>query len=422
MARHKVQLRYMADAAARKASLKKRRQGLLKKVQELTVLCDVQACAIVYGEDRTEPPVHWPEDRGKVDMVLRRFRSCTEMDQRKKMVSKDEYVRQKTEKYKEQVRRLRGSVHEMEMLHLIQLIHIDGRPHSEFTTGELRRLDGFTREKLRELERKADVLAKAGNAAASDPPPPCRDRGVSPQNPQAAPSALAGDFQGIVDGLRRRTTPLGGNVLEQIPYSRRREGSTMRFSARNFEVGGSSGTANEWVGDRGAFLGHDTLIPEETRPGIVGGIRNHPRLALSAAFPCTTGNISGLAAYPYEWSDIGGLVPNIEPVGPIDKDYINIGPYIGQPQPGPGSNMGQFGSIDDIVRGNINAGDYSAKPHGYVSSIPSWQNPMLGGNTDIHGGFGFDIEAPLQNIPRAIMGSSDPASLAPDVRKRDFDR
>ncbi|KAK8960518.1 Agamous-like MADS-box protein AGL80 [Platanthera guangdongensis] len=59
MARKKTRLAYITGTAARNATLRKRRLGLLKKVRELSILCDVPACAVIYAPNERQPEV-WP--------------------------------------------------------------------------------------------------------------------------------------------------------------------------------------------------------------------------------------------------------------------------------------------------------------------------------------------------------------------------
>ncbi|XP_020589657.1 agamous-like MADS-box protein AGL80 [Phalaenopsis equestris] len=68
MARKKTQLAYISNRAARRITLRKRRLGLLKKLRELTVLCDVPAFAIVYSPQGTEPEV-WPSPAAARDLI-----------------------------------------------------------------------------------------------------------------------------------------------------------------------------------------------------------------------------------------------------------------------------------------------------------------------------------------------------------------
>ncbi|KAL6135268.1 hypothetical protein ACLB2K_067496 [Fragaria x ananassa] len=63
MTRKKVKLTYITNDSARKATFKKRKMGLMKKVRELTTLCDIDACAIIYSPYDSQPEV-WPSHLG----------------------------------------------------------------------------------------------------------------------------------------------------------------------------------------------------------------------------------------------------------------------------------------------------------------------------------------------------------------------
>ncbi|KAI3915490.1 hypothetical protein MKW92_030272 [Papaver armeniacum] len=78
MARTK-KVAYIPNSAARRATFKKRRMDLLKRVSEVSILCDVDACAIVYEPDNPQPNV-WPA-RPEAHRVLMRFKSLPEGDQ-----------------------------------------------------------------------------------------------------------------------------------------------------------------------------------------------------------------------------------------------------------------------------------------------------------------------------------------------------
>ncbi|XP_026384228.1 agamous-like MADS-box protein AGL80 [Papaver somniferum] len=78
MARPK-KVAYIPNSAARRATFKKRRMDLLKKVSEISNLCDVDACAIVYEPDNPLPKV-WPANP-EAHRVLMRFKGLPERDQ-----------------------------------------------------------------------------------------------------------------------------------------------------------------------------------------------------------------------------------------------------------------------------------------------------------------------------------------------------
>ncbi|CAA7052359.1 unnamed protein product [Microthlaspi erraticum] len=55
MTRSKVKLEFISNDASRKNTFRKRNKGLLKKVNELSTLCGIPACAIIYSPYNTNP-------------------------------------------------------------------------------------------------------------------------------------------------------------------------------------------------------------------------------------------------------------------------------------------------------------------------------------------------------------------------------
>jgi len=51
MVRGKVQMKKIEDATSRQVTFSKRRNGLLKKAYELSVLCDAQVAVIVFAQN-----------------------------------------------------------------------------------------------------------------------------------------------------------------------------------------------------------------------------------------------------------------------------------------------------------------------------------------------------------------------------------
>ncbi|CAH8259504.1 unnamed protein product [Arabidopsis lyrata] len=63
MTRKKVKVAYISNNSSRKATFKKRKKGLMKKVNELSTLCGINACAIIYSPYDSNPEV-WPSNSG----------------------------------------------------------------------------------------------------------------------------------------------------------------------------------------------------------------------------------------------------------------------------------------------------------------------------------------------------------------------
>ncbi|CAL9171708.1 unnamed protein product, partial [Musa hybrid cultivar] len=117
MARKKVNLAWIANDSTRRATFKKRRKGLMKKVSELSTLCDVKACMIVYGPQEPHPEV-WPS-LPEATRVLARFKSMPEMEQCKKMMNQEGFLRQRVAKLQEQLRKQARENRELEVALLV---------------------------------------------------------------------------------------------------------------------------------------------------------------------------------------------------------------------------------------------------------------------------------------------------------------
>ncbi|KAJ3676049.1 hypothetical protein LUZ60_003461 [Juncus effusus] len=113
MARKKVTLAYIANDSTRRATFKKRKKGLIKKASELSTLCDVKSCVVIYGPQDPEPEV-WPSPMEGV-RVLSLFKSMPEMEQCKKMVDQEGFLRQRASKLQEHLHKMDRENREYEM-------------------------------------------------------------------------------------------------------------------------------------------------------------------------------------------------------------------------------------------------------------------------------------------------------------------
>ncbi|ONK65131.1 uncharacterized protein A4U43_C07F34000 [Asparagus officinalis] len=113
MARKKVTLAWISNDAKRRATLKKRRNGLFKKVNELSTLCDVPACAIVYAPDEAQPEV-WPMEP-EAKRILEHLKAMPESEQRKKRVNQEGFAMQRMVKLEEQIFKQQREIRELEM-------------------------------------------------------------------------------------------------------------------------------------------------------------------------------------------------------------------------------------------------------------------------------------------------------------------
>ncbi|KAI4323226.1 hypothetical protein L6164_022849 [Bauhinia variegata] len=172
MVRGKVKLRLIADESARRAAFRKRTKGLLKKLDEVTKLCDVEACAIIYGQNEAQPTL-WPSPEG-FQAVIHRFMGMSEVDRSKKMLNLESYLQERLIKTHEQINRL-SSENEEKRLTLIMYEYLAAQRFVEKPM-DLVDLDGLIRllhQNMGNIARRMAMLnatGTQGEASSSHPP------------------------------------------------------------------------------------------------------------------------------------------------------------------------------------------------------------------------------------------------------------
>ncbi|KHN05998.1 Agamous-like MADS-box protein AGL80 [Glycine soja] len=113
MATGKLKLTFIANDSQRKTVCKKRKQSLLKKTEELSTLCGIEACAIVYGPNDHRPEI-WPSESG-VKNVLGKFMNKPQWEQSKKMMNQESFIAQSIMKSKDKLQKVVKENKEIEM-------------------------------------------------------------------------------------------------------------------------------------------------------------------------------------------------------------------------------------------------------------------------------------------------------------------
>ncbi|KAE9591489.1 hypothetical protein Lal_00038847 [Lupinus albus] len=104
---------FIVNESKRKVTYKVRKIGMKKKLHEITVLCGIQACAIIYGRNETEPEV-WPS-HSEFQRVINRFNAMSEIDQRKNMSTQESFLKKNFEKAQDQLKKARDENKKNEM-------------------------------------------------------------------------------------------------------------------------------------------------------------------------------------------------------------------------------------------------------------------------------------------------------------------
>ncbi|KAJ1389788.1 hypothetical protein SESBI_37985 [Sesbania bispinosa] len=130
MARRRLKLAYISNDSKRKATYRKRKKGIIKKVSELTILCGIPACAIICSPFDSQIEA-WPNREG-VEHVIERYENTYVIDQSKN-VNQESFLRQKISKAKDQLKKLRRDNHEKELtMAMFQLMQDENLPNMPF--------------------------------------------------------------------------------------------------------------------------------------------------------------------------------------------------------------------------------------------------------------------------------------------------
>ncbi|MBA0787365.1 hypothetical protein Gotri_026634 [Gossypium trilobum] len=85
----------------------------MKKVSELSTLCEIDVCAFMYNPYETQPEV-WPSLMG-VQQVLSKFNNIPKMEQSKKMESQESFLSKRITKVAKQLKKHCKEIWEKEM-------------------------------------------------------------------------------------------------------------------------------------------------------------------------------------------------------------------------------------------------------------------------------------------------------------------
>ncbi|KAH1106024.1 hypothetical protein J1N35_009792 [Gossypium stocksii] len=158
MTRKKVKLAYITDDSARKATYKKRMKGLMKKLSELSTLCDIDACSIMYSPYESQPEV-WPSPMG-VQQVLSKLETIPEMEKSKNMLNQESFISQKTTKAAEQLKKHCKENWEKEMTEVMFNTICGKRDVHGLNFEALSEINLLLDKKMSDIDKRIDALTK----------------------------------------------------------------------------------------------------------------------------------------------------------------------------------------------------------------------------------------------------------------------
>ncbi|KAM4107911.1 hypothetical protein ACB094_03G003400 [Castanea mollissima] len=175
MTRKKVKLAYITNDSARKATFKKRKKGLLKKVSELSTLCGIKSCAIIYSPYDSQHEV-WASEHG-IQHVLGLFKNMPEMEQTKKMVNQESFLRQRIAKANEQLKKQQKDNREKEMTQ-VMFQSLTGKSLHNLTMMDLNDLGWLIDQNLKNIYRRIGQLNKVAQKQVQGEPAAAKTDGT----------------------------------------------------------------------------------------------------------------------------------------------------------------------------------------------------------------------------------------------------
>ncbi|XP_073136867.1 agamous-like MADS-box protein AGL80 [Henckelia pumila] len=165
MARKKIAVAYLNTESQRKASFKKRCKGFMKKVEELSTLCGVEACAVTYSEFQSQPAV-WPSP-AEARRVLERFMERPEMDKARFMQNQMSFTRQLIERARNKIRRLQRENKRKELA-IFMFRCIEGTANiGDFDVRDTGEMNVVINEVLTEITERMEKLRASGEDPSS---------------------------------------------------------------------------------------------------------------------------------------------------------------------------------------------------------------------------------------------------------------
>ncbi|KAL4340233.1 hypothetical protein GQ457_08G017370 [Hibiscus cannabinus] len=318
MTRRKVELAWITNLSTRRASLKKRRAGLLKKVLELTTLCGIIACLVMYSPGEQET-MTWPSpDEAKE--LIKKFYFVPELERSKRTMTMEMYMIEKLSKVQNDLTKLNMKNKEAEVgQYMLQIHH--GKMMDELNVHELEALIWFEETRRTILRKRVDFCKQvsyplAGPSEGDAPLQPLPQGPTTPYYDIGSVNANIRDSEGVIaaskdcdnwfhnlmnpNEFRARgsstTVQSYMSLTHYNPYARSASSSVVpHVELPGSSIGGSSSVATQLVQPFSSLGGSSiAVVADLGLPGpLIGGSSNsaaeqvQPRNPFGGEFSCS---------------------------------------------------------------------------------------------------------------------------------------
>ncbi|XP_010445462.1 PREDICTED: agamous-like MADS-box protein AGL92 [Camelina sativa] len=151
----KLKLAWVENDKARAIILKRRKEGLLKKVKELSILCDIWVCLIIFCPNEAEPVV-WPSAE-RARGLVNDFFALPKFVQKKKETDVESFLKEKTNAVRKQLMKSSKKTKEYVTDELmLRLQH--GRGIEDLNLSEIYALLSYSKEKIILCRKNSDFM------------------------------------------------------------------------------------------------------------------------------------------------------------------------------------------------------------------------------------------------------------------------
>ncbi|KAL6322390.1 hypothetical protein AAG906_007943 [Vitis piasezkii] len=109
MGRSRLPLELIPKEKSRKITFQKRTMGLKKKTYEISTLCGVDACVIIYNwtsDDRPMEPIFWPSNPEEVKSIINRYKEHSKEERGLKTLDLSGFFEERTKKIQKEISKL----------------------------------------------------------------------------------------------------------------------------------------------------------------------------------------------------------------------------------------------------------------------------------------------------------------------------
>ncbi|KAG7593588.1 Transcription factor MADS-box [Arabidopsis thaliana x Arabidopsis arenosa] len=164
----KLNLSLIADNNLRRATFRKRKGGIMKKLHDLTTLCDVKACAVIYSP--YENPAVWPSTEG-VQEVVSKFMETPVTEQSKLMVNHETFLQGRITKETKKLERLRLENRESQLTQFMFDCVKGKMSEYQYDARDLHDLSSHIDQYINQLNARIELFTENGESSSSFPPP-----------------------------------------------------------------------------------------------------------------------------------------------------------------------------------------------------------------------------------------------------------